>query len=97
MEHIVQFGISIDDDAIKKSIEASAEKAIIGKIKDDIMYKLINRWGNLTNLSETVIKRIIDEHKDEIIEKASTSVADSMKRSKKYREALSKIVEDIEQ
>ena len=36
MEHVVQLGISIDDDAIQKQIMKTAEKTIIGEIKSDI-------------------------------------------------------------
>ena len=35
MEHIVQFAISIDDERIKKSIEANVEKEVIKKIEDE--------------------------------------------------------------
>lgn len=95
MEHIVQFGISIDDAVIKKRIEEQAKTVVINKLKDDMSRKLIDSWGNLTSLSEEIIKRVMDEHKDEIIEKATGLVADSIKRSKKYREALADLVGEI--
>ena len=37
MEHIVQFGISIDDDAIKKSIEKNVMNQVASVIKQDVM------------------------------------------------------------
>lgn len=95
MEHILQFGISIDDDAIKKSIEQNATKDITNELKSAIKPAIMNRWGTLTEAGETIFKEFLAEHKDEIIEKAVIDVAQSMRNSKKYREALAKIVEEL--
>ena len=36
MEHIVQFGIGIDDESIRKRIEETAEKQIIETLTKDV-------------------------------------------------------------
>lgn len=36
MEHVVQFGVSIDDEAIQRQILNSAEKTIVGDLKREI-------------------------------------------------------------
>lgn len=41
MEHIVQFGISIDDDQIKKTIENNVRSQVVAEIKKDL-YETIN-------------------------------------------------------
>lgn len=41
MEHIVQFGISIDDDQIKKTIENNVRSQVVAEIKKDCMKQLI--------------------------------------------------------
>ena len=43
MEHIVQFGISIDDDKIKQTIENNVMKQVTGTIKNDCMKALVGR------------------------------------------------------
>ena len=42
MEHIVQFAIGIDDEAIRKRIAESAEKQIVASIKEDVESILFN-------------------------------------------------------
>ena len=41
MEHVIQIGVSIDDEAIQKQIMDTAEKQIIGEIKKDIEKEII--------------------------------------------------------
>ena len=45
MEHIVQFGVTIDDEAIKKRIEESAKKQITDDISKDVKKTIINSYG----------------------------------------------------
>lgn len=96
MEHILQFAINIDDNTIKQNIEAKAEKQVIEQLVKDVKSSIIDKWGSLTFTSENIIRTVMEEHKDEIIKLAADNVAESMKRSKKYREALANIVEEIE-
>ncbi len=96
MEHILQFAINIDDNTIKQNIEAKAEKQVIEQLVKDVKSSIIDKWGSLTFTSENIIRTVMEEHKDEIIKLAADNVAESMKRSKKYREALANIVGEIE-
>lgn len=43
MEHIVQFGINIDDDKIKQTIENNVMKQVAGAIKNDCIKALVGR------------------------------------------------------
>lgn len=97
MEHILQFAISIDDDTIKKQIEKSATAQVAQSLKNCVYDKIFNKWGSFTEQAEQIIKEVAYGCRDEIIEKAVELVVDSIKRSKKYREALSKIVEEVEE
>ena len=36
MEHIIQFGITIDDEVIKQNIENKAREQIINEVKEEI-------------------------------------------------------------
>ena len=68
MEHIVQFGITIDDQALKDRIEHNATKQIVGTIADDIKEKLFNRYGGATNLMKEIIAtQVVEPLKDQIV------------------------------
>lgn len=99
MEHIIQFGVTIDDNAIKKRIEESAKKQITEDISKDIKKTIINSYGwssdGLTEYGEKLVKSVMEQYKDEIIAGAVQSVADSIKRSKKYKEVLAQIANDM--
>lgn len=99
MEHIVQFAISVDDEAIKKICEESAAK----QIKDDILdfSHGQDRWNNkrnpspvhLTEMFENEIKEYINEHGDAIISLAVAEVAKNMMKTKQVKEALGNLTE----
>ena len=99
MEHIVQFAISIDDEAVKKICEESAAK----QIKDDILdfSHGQDRWNNkrnpspvhLTEMFQDEIKEYIKEHGDEIVSLAVAEVARNMMKTKQVKEALGNLTE----
>lgn len=95
MEHILQFGISIDDDAIKKNIEKSATDKLANQLIKDIKNALFESWGTgLTYGGKEIVRAFLNDNRDEILDRVVAEVSNTMKRSKKYREALSKILED---
>lgn len=88
MEHIVQIGVSVDDDRIEKAVVESATKAITKEMREHIF----SYYGSsLTGTAEEIVENCIKEWKPEIIEKAAELVAESMKRSKAYREKVKEI------
>jgi hypothetical protein len=99
MEHIVQFAIGIDDEAIRKRIEASAENQIIDSIKSDVTDQIFRKsnWKNETQLHSWVKDIVVEavlEHKDDIIKSAAMELCDYMKRTKAVREAVAGAVEE---
>ena len=95
MEHILQFAISIDDEGIKSRIEESAVKQLSKDLSKETKNKIMDTWGSLQWKIEELIKECVNQYKDEILESAVRSVSDSIKRSKKYREALAQVTEEI--
>lgn len=100
MEHIVQFAIGIDDEAIKKRIEESATEQVIKKLKEQVTGTILkkNSWSGDVLLSTTgqdIVKEVMEQYKDEIIAGAIKSVADSIKNSKKYRAVLAQIADEM--
>ena len=100
MEHIIQFGVTIDDDAIKKNIEKNAVDKLVTDIKKEVRDEIFVGSGWNRGLSykvQEIIKEAMAEYKDEIIKEATAEIVETMKRSKKYKEALAKIVEVVDE
>ena len=99
MEHIVQFAIGIDDEAIRKRIEASAENQIIDSIKSDVTDQIFRKsnWKDETQLHgwvKDIVVEAVLEHKDDIIKSAAMELCEYMKRTKAVREAVAGAVEE---
>ena len=99
MEHIVQFAIGIDDEAIRKRIEQTAEKQIVDSIKEDINDHIFREttWAKdsvLQNWVKDIVVDAILEHKDEIVTSAASQLCEYMKRTKAVREAVAGAVEE---
>lgn len=101
MEHIVQFGIGIDDEGIRKRIEAAAEQQILREIELDAKRAIYERnpyrrddfTNNPTSYFDEKITGFLETHKDEIIEMASKRLAERLVRLKKVKEMLEETVE----
>jgi hypothetical protein len=101
MEHIVQFAIGIDDDAIVKLIEESAEKKITDEIKQEVMKLMFEcnpysgkRLEYPTNWTRMQIESFLVGHKEEIIQCAGNILAEKLMRTKAVKEMLGGLVED---
>lgn len=103
MEHIVQFGISIDDDKIKQTIENNVMKQVAGAIKNDCMKALVGRkdasnYDYTHKIREMVndnIQDFFEDNKDKIIEIASDKLAEKLAKTKAVKEAISKSIEEL--
>ena len=97
MEHIVQFAIGIDDEAIRKRIEQTAEKQIVYSIREDISDKIFRKsnWKDeicLQNWVQGIVMDAVLEHKDEIITSAASQLCEYMKRTKAVKQAVAEAV-----
>ena len=98
MEHIVQFAIGIDDDAIVAQVSAHAEKEIIKNLQQQVANKIFQPHyyrgnadpvrDNLSCFTEKLVKDFFEENKDNILDKAAAMLADRLFRSKKGKELL---------
>lgn len=101
MEHIVQFAIGIDDDAIVKKVSENAEKEIIKELKQDVANKIFEAYywnknadpktDRLSNFSEHIVLSFLEENKEDIITKAAALLADRLARTKKGKEILNNL------
>lgn len=103
MEHIVQFGISIDDDQIKKTIENNVRSQVVAEIKKDCMEQLIGNdnasayqyYQKIKDMVNDNIKSFLEENKETIIKEAVNQLAEKLSRTKAVKEALSKTIGDM--
>ena len=94
MEHIIQFGIGIDDEAIIKRVEAKAEDTIMQEIRHDAkaaifkpMYPNNSAFTrNPTDFFDEKIDQFLKENKDEIIKMTADRLAERLARTKAARE-----------
>lgn len=100
MEHIVQFGITIDDEHIKKSIEKGAENAIAKEMAEQVRNVLIMRWCGNDEPSiyfDKKLTEVINEHKDEIINLAADRLAERLRRTRAVRDIVKDLKEETDE
>ena len=98
MEHIVQFAIGIDDEAIRKTVKESAESQIIEAIRKDVertmfsgspfSYKNEVDKNNPKEWVRNMVRSVIEDNKDKIIEGAISELAKNMMKTKVVKEAI---------
>ena len=99
MEHIVQFAIGIDDDAIISRIEEYATKTIASELKQGVADKMFKRYDYysghadpkrdpLSQQSLALISEFLNEHRDVIVQKAADALATKMMASRTVRDKL---------
>ena len=100
MEHIVQFAISIDDKTIQKRIEENAYqdalKSITKKVYDAVFPSYLSSYAREEQEKTFMVKALsgfMEEHQDEIIDKAVNLLVDKFSRTKRFREAMGAAVE----
>lgn len=95
MEHIVQFGVSIDDGAIQRSVLASATQRIIDAVERDTKRGYYGQESYLYDLMKEEVKRVIDENKERIINKATKELTRNMSKTKAVREAINATIDRL--
>ena len=103
MEHIVQFAVGIDDEAIKRNVEEHAVEHIKKELKRDVANKIFKsrNYGRneadptsdpLSDFSTEIVKDVMASYKDEIIQRAAELLVDSYKRTKAWKETVEGVI-----
>ena len=107
MEHIVQFAISMDDEAIKKKVAENAEKEIMSSLQREVGRVIFERtsyydYGRnnkgynencLSSWAKMQFEDFLKKHKDEIITGAAKELADRLVRTKAGKAILENLKE----
>lgn len=97
MEHIVQFAIGIDDEAIRNRVTENAEKQIIQRIEQSVRNKLFESHyyrrdadenSPLSEYSKRLVDEFLEKHKEELLEKTAGYLAAKLARSKAGKNLL---------
>lgn len=94
MEHILQIGVSVDDDRIEKAVIESAQK----ELKKELRNAMFKERGWDTEFAypvQEIVKSSLAEWKEEIINLAAAQVVETIKHSKAYREKVKEITNDV--
>ena len=104
MEHIIQFGIAIDDELITRRVLEKAEKEIIKQLGDGVAGELFGRdsFGRVDKsyVADWVHKKVdrfMEDNKAEIVEMAAERLADKLSKTKAVKEAAAKMSKKISQ
>ena len=94
MEHILQFGINIDDEKIKNTIMAKGDviEALTGNRNNgDYTYS-----RSLKELVNNTMERFCEDNKQTIIDLAADRLAEKLSRTKVAKEAIEKVLKEME-
>ena len=103
MEHIMNIAINFDDDRIREIVEAKAAETIIKDIKQDICNRLFDGgygYGRrnatsqdpLSEFSIDIIRSVVNENIEQIIQKAIAEVSKSLLKTKAIKEAMAGVL-----
>ncbi len=95
MEHIVQFGITLDDSSIEKLVVEKATEQVKSELIDNITRNMPRKryYDNTIDWSEAAAEMLqgwFEEHRDELLEMAATKLAEKTFRSKAWKEKYGK-------
>jgi len=103
MQHILNIAFDFDDERIKKVVEGKIEEEIHETIEREILghiapytdsRSLFRNWDMLLTRVEGEIKKVIWKNEDAIIENAAIRVADSIRRTKAWREKYKEVLDE---
>lgn len=101
MEHVVQFGICIDDERIRAAIEKSAEEKVMKELIRQVMNHVFDAgyYGSDAKpsdpMKEWCIKHFddfLEQNREVILDRAAERLADRLSRTKAAKEMLFQVI-----
>lgn len=104
MEHILQFGINIDDEKIKSTVMAKVDKVVHEIVKEDVIEAITGNRHNgdytysqsLRELVNNTMERFYEDNKQAIIDLAADRLTEKMARTKAAKEAVERVLKEME-
>ena len=103
MEHIIQFGIGIDDDRIREVIESKAEKEIMEELKTAATRAVFkyDEWRSQPTRCPTEffterVDAFLDKNRDELLRLAADRLVEKLVRTKAVKDMISDAVKSNE-
>ncbi len=91
MEHVVQLGINLDDEAIVRAVVRDAKNQIIDALAREVRSELGitgNRY-NRSELADEIADAIMERCREDVVRQTVERLADTLPRRKWYRDAVS--------
>ena len=90
MEHVVQFGINIDDETISQAVVNEATKQVVVELKKQMFLKdyYDNKYHDISKAACNIIRDWLEDHKDEIVDKTVAELVDILKNRKAFKDKL---------
>jgi hypothetical protein len=97
MEHIIQFGVTVDDDLIRKRIIEQASETVVKETKKELGVDrgYYSEENVIRRLVEKEVTLLFDKHKDAIVEEAGKQLANKLVRTKAVKERTSEILDTV--
>lgn len=96
MEHVVQFGINLDDSAIERVVVEKATEEVKKGLMENIARNMPkNAWGvgvEWPRAAAEMLQGWFDENRDELMDMAATKLADKAFKSKAWKERMDMLV-----
>lgn len=103
MERIIQFGINIDEEQIKKTIEKNAMQQVVATFRNDVIKEMTGKPNytkseystKMWNAINEQIKMFLDENKEEIINITSDKLAEKLSKTKKVKDMITSTISNL--
>lgn len=108
MQHVVNLAFDFDDEKAKAAAEKAVSTELDSIIKNIVLDRIapetdkwnawrerkFRDWARVESAVDTIVKVIIEENKDMILDLAATKLADSVKRTKKWKETYTEVIDN---
>ena len=103
MERIIQFGINIDEEQIKKTIEKNAMQQVVATFRNDVIKEMTGKHNytkseystKMWNAINEQIKMFLDVNKEEIINITSDKLAEKLSKTKKVKDMITSTISNL--
>ena len=106
MQHVVNIAFDFDDERVKKILEDTTVDKVQKDIKQAIIDELFEKrvWERnshadpekdpLSGWARDYIRELITEYKEDICRAAANEIAESMSKSKKWKELIVEVIKE---